>query len=269
MIRYRKDSNSKLEPVTDEMYNSWLSSAYSPVGEFLIDIDKYVGTYENTSTTNWVFKAKTLDLLNVEFKCQIKCVMEFNRFTNWEVTTSHMDSFPELDRETLGKIIWENSLKQFKYDITNIIPPSYEWKGEKAKAYKLERLSEEGRSNYGEVDDRYTKEINNVLLAYSYFNYLAYPISRKDVYSLILNPEIYRTHKKYIDNRGVRLDEKANSKIRSAISRVPKDIWTRTQGRQGGEVTQLAMDILDDYFKFVTEDKNSRNLRKESIKVGN
>ena len=67
MISYRKDSKSKLEPVTKEMYNSWLSSAYSPVGEFLIDIDKYIGTYENSSTTNWVYKAKTLSVLDIDF----------------------------------------------------------------------------------------------------------------------------------------------------------------------------------------------------------
>jgi len=274
MISYRKTPNGKLERVTDKMYLSWSDTHYSPVGEFLIDIDsKYLGTYENSSTTNWVYKAKILSVLDVDVECQIKCIMRLNKFENWELNISPMDSLPEIDRDSLGKMIWEKAFEQFNYDLTNIMPQSIGWKSSGVTAYKSERLNEKYIAEFGKVPQRYIKEINNALLALEYTTYLNYSLSRENAYKIISYPSLYRSYKNFIDNKNKPVDEKAYQNTRKAMSLIPDDIFIKNKGSRGGRITPLGMKIINDHLNFVRlaslENIETENLRNKSIKVGN
>ena len=281
LISYRKTPKSKIEPIDEDLYNSWLDSAYSPEGEIVIDISiKDINAYQNTDNKLWITKVKSFQLLKEqnpyffkgEFQCQIKCILRMNRFEEWNVSISPMDSLPDIDTGTLADIIWGKAFKQFNYDCTRIIPETVGWKSQVTKSYQSERLKEEHISNYGKVPERYIKDINNVLLAFEFSIYLDYPLTRDNAYKIISNPALFRSYENFIDNKNKPVDKKAYQNVRQAINRIPEDIFGRTNkgSNKTGRLTDFGSEILYDYLRFIGvkgfEEPQNKNLRNKVVR---
>ena len=159
------------------------------------------------------------------------------------------------DIEELALLMWFSAINQFDYDIANIIP--FDISKETIKDYKKNR--ETNQKGFGSVEKKgYTKQITQVLMALEYVQYLSYKPSNTYATYLIAMPEKFRTHKDFMKDRDKEETQKKYSSVSTRLSRIPAELYTKRQGRQGGTLTTQAQLCLYDFLMW-TEQKIGKN----------
>ena len=254
MITY-KAPNKKLEPVTAEMYKSWLSSGYSPKGtlHFNFSDTEYLTTAEERRTVR-----QTIKNSDSEFILTVECELQSNRFTNLKVTAYPVDKF-DLDVNKLMTMMWLMAWNSFDYRVANIF--FIDKSPETIKDYKKNRwTNKKGLS--GSETLGYTKDISKVLMATEYIQYLDFEPTNDYANWIMSEPEYFTgSYNKFLKERTPAEHETSKKKystFTTLLSRIPEDLYERQQGRQGGTLTTEAQLCLYDYLMW-TEQKISKD----------
>ena len=252
-----KSGDSK--PLRAKEYRSWAKTHYSPKGT--IGFQFTMGDIYIKSKNRNIFLDKLLLQDNSLDKKEIKkwitdkepvlsvtCKMTNNKFHDLEVTFHKYEHAIDISSEDIYETMWLCATSIFEYDITNILPILM-WKSQLQQAFMLEME----RDIKGELP---LKHIQNVLLATEYLQYCNYPMSESTAHFLISQPTIFGSR---FSGSSTEIDKKAYQNVRTALSRIPKEIYIpNTQGAKGGELTSLGQVILYQYLEF-------NNLSKEKL----
>ncbi len=240
-VTYRDPKGSN-KLVTEKLYKSWADTHYSPKGELYFEF-----------TVGDIFENNEIRILGDElknFSMAIACNLKYNRFTNYTIVAQPFDKIP-LDKEQLAQTMWMSAINQFDYDIANIIP--FDISKETIKDYKKNRNSND--KGLGSVESQgHTKNITQVLMALEYIQYLSYLPSRNYATWILAEPEMWKTQKGFTAERDNEEVQKKFSSVATRLSRIPKELYTKEQGRQGGILTTQAQLCLYDFLMW-TEQK--------------
>lgn len=233
-----KEPRGKNKIVTAELYKSWADVNYSPVGLLTFHFGK-----------EDVFSNKKIEILREQlddFRLVITCELNENRFTDWVVVAEPFEKL-SMGIERLAFLMWFSALNQFDYDIANIMP--FDTSKETVEDYKKNR--ETNQKGFGSVEKKgYTKQITQVLLALEYLQYLNYQPSNNYASAIMAEPEKFKTVKAYMKKTDKEIAQRRLTTFSTRLSRVSKELYTKTQGRQGGALTTQSVSCLGDFLEW-------------------
>ena len=216
-------------------YDSWASSHYSPQGVFRFEfpMSEFLIPREG----------RTLHATETKLVLTIDCEMKNNKFINLQVTEHMYEQGLGITRKDIYENMRTSSIMIFDYDLIKILPVPM-W----GKQNMLDYIENSDKKEYSE-------HIKSVLLAAEYIQYCNYPMTELYANWLISQPTFFKrkavigTSQEVTGSQEI-LDPAANQRIRTAISRIDRELYQPNRiGSRGGALTEKGERILYDFLK--------------------